>query len=90
MDRGVRPPEPRPGAWTGRYARTAAGWALLAAGAALLVLPGPGIPLVVGGLALHAREQAWARRTHRWLGARLPRPWGTPRAEDPRGDGPGQ
>ncbi len=50
---------------TGRAVRLVAGWTLLATGAALLVLPGPGFPLVLGGLALLAREQAWAGRLHR-------------------------
>jgi uncharacterized protein (TIGR02611 family) len=38
------------------------GLALLAVGAALLVLPGPGLLVIVGGLALLATEFAWARR----------------------------
>jgi uncharacterized protein (TIGR02611 family) len=33
-------------------------------GALLLVLPGPGIPIVIAGLAILAIEFAWARR---WL-----------------------
>jgi uncharacterized protein (TIGR02611 family) len=36
------------------------GFATLAAGLALLVLPGPGIPLVVAGLGLLALEFRWA------------------------------
>jgi hypothetical protein len=31
-------------------------------GGALLVLPGPGLPLVVAGLALLEKDQPWARR----------------------------
>lgn len=42
----------------------AAGWALLGAGAALMVLPGPGIPLVLAGLVVLGRERPWARRLH--------------------------
>jgi len=38
------------------------GFALLAAGGALMVLPGPGIPLVVAGLGLLSLEFEWARR----------------------------
>jgi uncharacterized protein (TIGR02611 family) len=38
------------------------GLALLAAGAVLLVLPGPGLLVILGGLALLATEFAWARR----------------------------
>ena len=53
----------------------AGGWLLLAVGAALLVLPGPGIPLVVAGLGILGRRHAWARsaahriraRTARWM-----------------------
>ena len=44
-----------------------AGFALLLAGAALLVLPGPGIPLVVAGLALLSLEFHWARRLRDWV-----------------------
>jgi hypothetical protein len=35
---------------------------LLVIGALLLVLPGPGIPLIVAGLALLALEFVWAER----------------------------
>jgi uncharacterized protein (TIGR02611 family) len=38
------------------------GFAALAGGAALLVLPGPGIPLLAVGLGLLALEFAWAER----------------------------
>jgi len=38
------------------------GFATLLAGLALLVLPGPGIPLVVVGLGLLALEFRWAER----------------------------
>ncbi len=60
----------------GRVARQAAGWSLLGVGGALLVLPGPGIPLVLGGLALLSREHRWARR----LRARLRSRWRSLRA----------
>ena len=39
-----------------------AGGAVLAVGCALLVLPGPGIPVVLLGLAILALEFTWARR----------------------------
>jgi uncharacterized protein (TIGR02611 family) len=39
-----------------------AGFTVLAAGLAMLVLPGPGIPVMVLGLALLALEFAWAER----------------------------
>jgi tellurite resistance protein TerC len=43
------------------------GFTLLAAGAAMLVLPGPGWVTVALGLAILAKEYAWAR----WLLAKL-------------------
>jgi putative effector of murein hydrolase LrgA (UPF0299 family) len=46
-----------------------AGFVCLFLGAALLVLPGPGIPLLVVGLILLARELEWARRPARRLKA---------------------
>lgn len=45
-----------------RIAVTALGGALLVGGLVLMVLPGPGILLVAGGLAVLATEYAWARR----------------------------
>ncbi|MDP9466434.1 MAG: PGPGW domain-containing protein, partial [Actinomycetota bacterium] len=45
-----------------RFAVTIVGVALLALGAAMMVLPGPGILVIVGGLALLATEYVWARR----------------------------
>jgi putative transmembrane protein PGPGW len=47
-----------------RIAVAAAGSTLVAAGLALLVLPGPGLLLLTAGLALLATEFAWAQR---WL-----------------------
>ncbi len=41
---------------------TIAGVALLAVGVAMMVLPGPGILLIVAGLAVLATEYVWARR----------------------------
>lgn len=40
----------------------AVGFTVLAAGVALLVLPGPGIPVVVAGLFMLGLEFAWAER----------------------------
>lgn len=48
----------------------ASGWLLLAAGAAALVLPGPGLLLVAGGLAVLALRYAWAKRLLRPVKAR--------------------
>lgn len=45
-----------------RFAVTIAGVALLVVGAALMVLPGPGILVIVAGLAVLATEYVWARR----------------------------
>jgi uncharacterized protein (TIGR02611 family) len=44
-----------------RFAVTLAGAALLAVGLAMMVLPGPGILLIVAGLAVLATEYVWAR-----------------------------
>ena len=41
------------------------GGAVLLLGAAMLVLPGPGLPVVVAGLAILATEFLWARRALR-------------------------
>ncbi len=43
-------------------ATVAVGYTLVAGGTVLLVLPGPGVPLVLVGLAVLGREQPWARR----------------------------
>jgi len=43
------------------------GYGLLAVGGALLILPGPGLPFLLGGLALLAPRRAWARRARRRL-----------------------
>jgi hypothetical protein len=62
---GPAPREPHPPrADRGVVVAEAAGWALLASGAALMVLPGPGIPLVLAGLVLVGRRRRWARRLH--------------------------
>jgi hypothetical protein len=45
-----------------RVARIAAGSGLLAAGTAMLVLPGPGLLAIALGLALLAKNVSWARR----------------------------
>jgi tellurite resistance protein TerC len=56
------------GARTLRHGRRAGifvlGWLVLALGFVLLFLPGPGTPLLIGGLAILAIEFAWAKR---WL-----------------------
>jgi len=45
-----------------RFAVTIVGVALLLLGAAMMVLPGPGILVIVAGLALLATEYVWARK----------------------------
>jgi len=51
----------------------AGGFALLLVGAALMVLPGPGIPVAAAGLGLLSLEFVWARRLRIWLLARAAR-----------------
>ncbi len=46
-----------------RVAVAVVGAALVAAGLAMLVLPGPGLLVVLAGLAVLATEFAWAQRT---------------------------
>jgi len=50
-----------------RAAIVVGGFALLLVGAPLLVLPGPGIPVLVAGLALLSLEFHWARRLRDWV-----------------------
>ncbi len=45
-----------------RFAVTILGAALLLLGAAMMVLPGPGILVIVAGLAVLATEYVWAQR----------------------------
>jgi hypothetical protein len=45
-----------------RAARIAGGFALIGAGTAMLVLPGPGVLAILGGLALLERDMPWAKR----------------------------
>jgi len=45
-----------------RLAVTVAGLVLLAAGLAMMVLPGPGILVIIAGLAVLATEYVWAQR----------------------------
>jgi uncharacterized protein (TIGR02611 family) len=49
------------------------GSALLLVGAALLVLPGPGLVVIVGGLAVLATEYTWAKRPLNAMRARVDR-----------------
>jgi len=45
-----------------RIAVTVAGLVLLAAGLAMIVLPGPGVLVIIAGLAVLATEYVWAQR----------------------------
>ena len=45
-----------------RAARIAGGYALLGAGTVMLVLPGPGVLAILGGLALLEKDIPWAKR----------------------------
>jgi len=45
-----------------RVTKIVLGFTILAVGVALMVLPGPGILTIVGGLAILATEFVWARR----------------------------
>ena len=54
-----------------RYVTLTAGWTLVAVGAVLLVLPGPGLPVLLGGIALLGRESEGARRLQRSIAQRF-------------------
>jgi uncharacterized protein (TIGR02611 family) len=69
----VRPALNGLGRWARRAAVLIAGAALLAGGAILLVLPGPGIALLLAGLAVLATEFHWARRLLTWVRERARR-----------------
>ncbi|HEX6845000.1 MAG TPA: PGPGW domain-containing protein [Actinomycetota bacterium] len=45
-----------------RVAVTIAGFVVLLAGVAMLVLPGPGIVVIIAGLAILSTEYVWAQR----------------------------
>ena len=48
--------------WARKGGITVAGVGIMAAGVAMLVLPGPGLAVILLGLALLASEYAWAAR----------------------------
>jgi len=56
-----------------RWASLGGGYALLVVGGMLLVLPGPGLPLIIAGLALLERDAPWARRLRVRIQERLRR-----------------
>ena len=73
MDVGVPASEGGPGSWGWKRAvRFVTGWLLIVGGVVGCVLPIlPGVPMILGGLALLGTEYAWARRWteqfQRWI-----------------------
>jgi uncharacterized protein (TIGR02611 family) len=55
-----------------RLGRIAFGSTLLIVGLICLVLPGPGLLLIAGGLAVLARDIAWAERLLRYVRRKVP------------------
>lgn len=56
-----------------RVARIVGGFSLVIAGIFMLVLPGPGIITIIGGLALLSRDLHWAGRLADWTRERFGR-----------------
>ncbi|MGB9012097.1 MAG: PGPGW domain-containing protein [Aeromicrobium sp.] len=48
--------------WMGRFGAEALGWLLIPVGVVLMPAPGPGLLIVVAGVALLSRRHPWARR----------------------------
>jgi len=69
------PPPTEPPRWLWQRARQVVvaviGLTVLAVGLALLVLPGPGILIIVAGLSILAIEYAWARNLLKKARARV-------------------
>jgi hypothetical protein len=57
-----------------KAANLTGGFALLGAGVAMLVLPGPGVLAIAGGLTLLGRELPWAKRITDTVASRFDRP----------------
>jgi uncharacterized protein (TIGR02611 family) len=62
-----------------RLAVAIAGFSVLAAGVALIVLPGPAVVVIPIGLAILAREFPWAARLLAWLRSLVQRTWAAAR-----------
>jgi uncharacterized protein (TIGR02611 family) len=62
-----------------RLAVAIAGFSVLAAGVALIVLPGPAVVVIPIGLAILAREFPWAARLLAWLRSLVRRTWAAAR-----------
>lgn len=59
-----------------KVSRITAGLALLSAGAAMILLPGPGLLTAAAGVALLARDVPWFERLWSGVRARVPvLPW---------------
>lgn len=54
-----------------RITRIVTGSILIIAGVFMLVLPGPGIVTIIGGLLLLGRDVAWAGRLADWMRRRF-------------------
>jgi len=65
--------------------RALLGYLLLLVGLAFVVLPGPGAPFLLGGLALLARDRPWARRGLEWAKRQVVRLRRARRPRRPRG-----
>jgi uncharacterized protein (TIGR02611 family) len=65
-----------------RLAKIITGFTLIIAGLFMIVLPGPGILTILGGLTLIAQEYVWARRLSDWVKDRFGRYAGYTRAQD--------
>jgi uncharacterized protein (TIGR02611 family) len=61
-----------------RVARVLGGFILIIAGVLMLVLPGPGILTILGGLAMISSEFEWAQRIIDWVKARVAAVFGEP------------
>lgn len=55
-----------------RLARITLGFVLIIAGVIMLIIPGPGLVAIAGGLALWSRDFVWAERTLRYVRKKAP------------------
>jgi uncharacterized protein (TIGR02611 family) len=55
-----------------RIARITVGFVLIVAGIIMLIIPGPGLVAIAGGLALWSRDFVWAERTLRYVRKKAP------------------
>lgn len=61
------------GVYAKRIVLETLGWALVVAGIAALILPGPGLLMLFGGLAILSQQYAWAERRMRPVEVRAKR-----------------